>query len=107
MQYKFPPRLIEFLNTYAKISLQPIMKYIKVDFLLAKLNGEITNKSNKKVSKNAKCFKMSASFIIYLLYSLIQSESFLNFVLKLSNRNKNNVTLLQLIDFFQEKIKKK
>lgn len=40
-------------------------------------SNQIHNKSNKKVSKNVKCLKMSASFIIYILYSLIKSESFL------------------------------
>ncbi|CAD8202671.1 unnamed protein product [Paramecium pentaurelia] len=54
MQNKFLPNLIEFLNTYPKVSLQSIMNYFKVDQLLAKLNGgtfpnHFTNKSNNQI----------------------------------------------------------
>ncbi|CAD8195876.1 unnamed protein product [Paramecium pentaurelia] len=123
MQYQFPPHLIEFLNTYTKVSLQPIMNYFQVDQLLVKLNGgtspnQITQKSNRKISKNAlnECYLVNAkscyfsaiaSLITYFLNSLIVSKSVQYFVFTLSNYKKNNVRLLKLIDFFQEKIQKK
>ncbi|CAD8134923.1 unnamed protein product [Paramecium pentaurelia] len=58
MQYQFPPHVTEFLNTYTKVSLQPIMNYFQVDQLLAKLNGgtlpyQISNKSQKKTPVNS------------------------------------------------------
>ncbi|CAD8131008.1 unnamed protein product [Paramecium sonneborni] len=39
MQYQFPPHLRYFLNTYTKISMQPIFDYLQLDQLFEKLSG--------------------------------------------------------------------
>ncbi|CAK69618.1 unnamed protein product (macronuclear) [Paramecium tetraurelia] len=123
MQYQFPPHLKEFLNTYTKVSLQPIMNYFQVDQLLAKLNGgtlpyQVSNKSQQKSTANAlnqfyllnakSCyFSVLASILTYLIYCIIVSESVQEFLFKFYNERDPNSKILKLIDFFQQKIQKK
>ncbi|CAK78577.1 unnamed protein product, partial (macronuclear) [Paramecium tetraurelia] len=77
MQYRFPPHLRQFLDTYTKISLKPILDQLKVDEFIAKLNGgtlpnQQTNHCFKLVLFN-KCQRMLLLlhyFHYYLYYVL-------------------------------------
>ncbi|CAD8156917.1 unnamed protein product [Paramecium octaurelia] len=123
MQYQFPPHLKEFLDTYTKVSLQPIMNYFQVDQLLANLNGgtlpyQVSNKSPQKPTANAlnqfylinakSCyFSVLASILTYLIYCVIVSDSVQKILFKFYNEKNPNSKILKCIDFFQEKIQKK
>ncbi|CAD8126116.1 unnamed protein product [Paramecium sonneborni] len=40
MQYSFPPHFLQFLNTYTKVSLQPILELFQIEELFRSLNGK-------------------------------------------------------------------
>ncbi|CAD8109131.1 unnamed protein product [Paramecium sonneborni] len=122
MQCSFPPHLNYFLNTYTKISMQPIFDYLQIDQLLHKLNGE--NTSNQETNKlqedkniifnqsyllNAKScyFSIFSSALTYIIYCELTSESLQNLINKLFQKFKQNIKILKLLSIFQRKIQKK
>ncbi|CAD8192930.1 unnamed protein product [Paramecium pentaurelia] len=103
MQYKFPPHLSQFLETYTKISLQPILDIFKVNEIIAKLNGgtlpsqgqkskqpQYTNAMNQFYLINAKgCFfSYLASLLTYFMCCLISSIQVSQWLRKRYEKNK-------------------
>ncbi|CAD8166678.1 unnamed protein product [Paramecium octaurelia] len=122
LKSQFPPNFRDFLNTFTKISLQPILNYLKVDQLLEDLNGK--NKSdqvnsnlqpdyeiilNKPYLFNAKScyFSVLASILTYLLYCALVSNTLINFIFKWFQNYPQNSKAIKLIYLFQKYIQKK
>ncbi|CAD8101520.1 unnamed protein product [Paramecium sonneborni] len=122
MLYQFPPHLRNFLNTYTKVSLQPIFDYIGVDSYLIKLQGMSTSNQvnqirnqdpqnilNQNYIFNAKgCyFSVIASILTYIIYCILISQRVERLIIKLSNKYQNNLKMIQIIRLFQKKVQKK
>ncbi|CAD8196471.1 unnamed protein product [Paramecium octaurelia] len=122
MQSEFPPHLRDFLNTYTKVSLKPILNYLQIDQLLEDLNGK--SKSDQVNSKlqpdyeiilnqpylfNAKScyFSALASILTYLLYCALLSNTLRNFIFKWFQKYPDNTKIIKLIHLFQKYIQKK
>ncbi|CAD8097693.1 unnamed protein product [Paramecium sonneborni] len=119
MQYKFPSHLSLFLETYTKISLEPILNILKVDEFIADLNGGTIPNLNKKSFQskqtdplnqiylmNAKgCyFSYFASLLTYYLCCLIASNKLSMWLKKCFKKFQFNIKILKLISMFQRKI---
>ncbi|CAK77967.1 unnamed protein product (macronuclear) [Paramecium tetraurelia] len=119
MEYKFPPHLSQFLETYTKISLQPILEILRVDELMTQLNGGTipylkkksqksnkTNGINQMYLMNAKgCyFSYFASLITYIICCLISSSKISDWVGYYFKKNEEKIKTLRLISIFQQKI---
>ncbi|CAD8124659.1 unnamed protein product [Paramecium sonneborni] len=119
MQYQFPPHLRLFLDTYTKVSLQPILDYFKVDEIITQLNGGLLPYKKKKSSNfnsnyalnsfyliNAKScyFSLLASLLTYIICSAISSQIINQ---KLSNyylKYQQKLKFLKLLSIFQAKV---
>ncbi|CAD8058063.1 unnamed protein product [Paramecium primaurelia] len=88
MQYKFPPHLSQFLETYTKISLQPILDKLRVDELIIKLNG-VKILTNKYVKLDV--FNECQRMLLFLLFIII------NIFCMLSNIFKQSIRLVRTI----------
>ncbi|CAD8104762.1 unnamed protein product [Paramecium sonneborni] len=121
MQCKFPPNLNYFLNTYTKISMQPIFDYLKVDQVLEKLNGgSKQNQVTKKTLEdhniifkqpylfNAKScyFSVFSSALTYLIYCQLSSLSIENILEKLFFKYQKSNKIMKFINIFQRKVQK-
>ncbi|CAD8157761.1 unnamed protein product [Paramecium pentaurelia] len=119
MQSQFPPHLRDFLNTYTKISLQPIFDYFQIDQLLNGFIGVNTsNQENNKLQQDQKkileqpyllnaksCyFSVFGSILTYTIYCLLSSESLKNKIFKCFLKYKNNYKIVQIINKFQTKV---
>ncbi|CAK61926.1 unnamed protein product (macronuclear) [Paramecium tetraurelia] len=119
MQYQFPPNLREFLETYTKVSMQPILDYFQVDKLIAQLNGGFLPYKRKDSSKqssnfelnqiyimNAKScyFSLLASSITYVIYSILASEYVNVKLFKIYSKQMEKMNYLKYIKIFQSKI---
>ncbi|CAD8158129.1 unnamed protein product [Paramecium octaurelia] len=119
MEYKFPPHLSQFLETYTKISLQPILESLRVDELFTNLNGGTIPYLKKKSQKpntinglnqmylmNAKgCyFSYIASLITYFMCCLISSNKVSDWLGCYFKKNEEKIKTLRLISIFQQKI---
>ncbi|CAD8185229.1 unnamed protein product [Paramecium octaurelia] len=123
MQYQFPPHLKQFLDTYTKVSLKPILDYFQVDSLIAKLNGGSlpyqSSRSSASTSSintlncyyliNAKScyFSLAASLMTYFLSILLSHELVNKYAQKLFNNHLYNQKYLKLITTFQRDIQLK
>ncbi|CAD8102878.1 unnamed protein product [Paramecium sonneborni] len=119
MQYQFPPHLTIFLNTYTKVSLQPIFDYFETDQYLRKLKGESTsnqvnqnkdpqNTFNQHYLFNAKScyFSIIASLLTYIIYCLLVSQRVERLFFKLSKKFRIKL-IIQLVLLFQKQIQMK
>ncbi|CAD8154790.1 unnamed protein product [Paramecium octaurelia] len=119
MQYQFPPHLIEFLNTYTKVSLQPILDQLKINELFIKMNGgtlPFQQKINKKQIQtsslnqfflmNAKScyFSLITSIFIFFACCIASSNQLNTIFQNLSKRFKQNGKILKIIILFQRKV---
>ncbi|CAD8103015.1 unnamed protein product [Paramecium primaurelia] len=119
MQYQFPPNLRQFLETYTKVSLSPILDYFQVDEFIAQLNGGFIPYKRKKTQKlsinldfhqvylmNVKScyFSLLASFITYLICSVIASKLINQQLFKYYHKQTQNIKYLKQIQMFQTKI---
>ncbi|CAD8151592.1 unnamed protein product [Paramecium pentaurelia] len=121
MQYKFPPHLYAFLNTYTKISLQPIFNYFHIDQFLTNLNqGQKQNQIDETSYQDTinilkqmyllnvkSCyFSVFASILAYMTCNILVSNFFFNIVDKITYRYQDNLKILKLINKFQKTIQK-
>ncbi|CAK76405.1 unnamed protein product (macronuclear) [Paramecium tetraurelia] len=119
MQYQFPPHLIEFLNTYTKVSLQPILDQLQINELFIKLNGgtlPFQQKSNKNLSQtsslnqffliNAKScyFSVITSILIFFACCIASSNQLNTLFYNLSKKFEQNGRILKIIILFQQKV---
>ncbi|CAD8208385.1 unnamed protein product [Paramecium octaurelia] len=119
MQYRFPPHLRQFLETYTKISLQPILESLHVDEIIAKLNGGTLPYLGKKSQQskqqealnlffliNAKgcIFSYLASLLAYFICCLICSKNISFWLGRNLEKYKDNRTILRIFLNFQKKI---
>ncbi|CAD8094674.1 unnamed protein product [Paramecium primaurelia] len=122
MQYKFPPHLTQFLETYTKISLQPILDSLKVDEIIAQINGGTLPYFRKKSQQskqidvlnqfylmNAKgCyFSYFLSLLTYFMCCLISSIKVSQWMGKNFEKNKDSMKVLRIISIFQKRIQSK
>ncbi|CAK57394.1 unnamed protein product (macronuclear) [Paramecium tetraurelia] len=123
MQYQFPPHLQQFLDTYTKVSLKPILDYFQVDSLIAKLNGgslpyqssrsststPSINTLNCYYIMNAKScfFSLAASLMTYFLSILVSNAQVNNCVQKYFNKYFYNFKFLKLLTKFQRDVQLK
>ncbi|CAD8149832.1 unnamed protein product [Paramecium octaurelia] len=122
MQSQFPPHLRDFLNTYTKVSLQPILNYLKVDQLLEDLNGKSKSDQVKNNLQpdyeiiliqpyllNAKScyFSILASILTYLFYCALISKTLGNFIFQWFEKYQYNNKVVKLTHLFQKCIQKK
>ncbi|CAD8072797.1 unnamed protein product [Paramecium sonneborni] len=121
MQYSFPPHLIQFLNTYTKVSLKPIMDRFKIEELLISLNGGSlpfqstgkstdikTNPLNQFYLFNVQgCyFSILCSLLTYFISKLLSSNKALSFQKCLFKKFQNKLTYLRCDQFFSKKVQK-
>ncbi|CAD8188506.1 unnamed protein product [Paramecium octaurelia] len=119
MQYQFPPNLRQFLDTYTKVSMQPILDYFQVDQLIAQLNGGFLpykRKNSQKQSSNFELnqiyimnakscyFSLLASSITYLICSILASEYVDDKLFKDYSKYTEKMNYLKYIKVFQSKI---
>ncbi|CAD8187652.1 unnamed protein product [Paramecium octaurelia] len=109
MQYKFPPHLRQFLDAYTKISLKPILDSLKIDELIAQINGgTLPNSQNKSTQTNNldQCYLINAkgcflSYIIsavtYILFCLISSNKMSAWLRQIEKKHEENVKILSFI----------
>ncbi|CAK68196.1 unnamed protein product (macronuclear) [Paramecium tetraurelia] len=98
MQYKFPSHLRQFLESYTKISLKPVLDYLNLDQILTNLNGgqlPFQPRKNQPSSQadplnqfyimNAKScyFSLVASFLSYVVCLIFSKTSALNYFNKI------------------------
>ncbi|CAD8119567.1 unnamed protein product [Paramecium sonneborni] len=122
MQYRFPPHFSQFLETYTKISLQPILDCLKVDEIIAELNGGTIPYQKKKSQQsiqvdvmnqlylmNAKgCyFSYLASLLTYFICYFLSSIKFSQWLGRRFEKNKDSMKILRFISIFQKKIQAK
>ncbi|CAD8059006.1 unnamed protein product [Paramecium sonneborni] len=122
MKGQFPPHLNYFLNTYTKISMQPIFDYFQVDQLLNELKGgntsnQVTNKLQEDqdiifdqpylLNVKSCYFSIISSLLTYLIYCQLTSESLEKSIKQLQSKFQQNLKILKFITIFQRKIQKK
>ncbi|CAD8093432.1 unnamed protein product [Paramecium sonneborni] len=121
MQYSFPPHLMQFLNTYTKVSLQPILERFQIEELFRSLNGgslpfKSTSQStqiqanplNQFYLLNAQgCyFSILCSLAAYFISILLSSKKVLLFQRILYDKFKSNYTYLRFNTFYYTTIQK-
>ncbi|CAD8198825.1 unnamed protein product [Paramecium pentaurelia] len=119
MQYKFPPHLMQFLETYTKISLKPILDNLKIDEFIARMNGGTLPNLQKKSSQSTQTNVLNQFYIInakgcylsyilsmltYILCCLITSNQVSAWVVRCLKNNEENLKILRLLSIFQKKI---
>ncbi|CAD8155329.1 unnamed protein product [Paramecium pentaurelia] len=117
MQYQFPQHLKQFLDTYTKISLQPILDFLQIDLILQKLNGgtlpfkkkEVQIQLNTYFLMNSKScyFSILLSLFSYCVFCLITSSKMLYWLQCLEQRFWENSKYLRFQSFIQQKIIRK
>ncbi|CAD8132525.1 unnamed protein product [Paramecium octaurelia] len=120
MQYSFPPHLIQYLNTFTKVSLKPILDYFRIDEILSYLNGGSlpfqSKKSNQNQSNplnqfyllNAKScyFSIFASLITQLISRLLTSQKIEKLHNILFQKFQKSLRYLRIDKLFSQKLQK-
>ncbi|CAK90081.1 unnamed protein product, partial (macronuclear) [Paramecium tetraurelia] len=117
MQFQFPPHFNDFLNSYTKVSLQPILEISQIDQLFAINTSNHVNSNLQQDPKyifqqpylyNVKScyFSVLISMLTYLTYSLISSDNFQQKIFTLFLNFRNNYKVVKLISIFQQKVQR-
>ncbi|CAD8095623.1 unnamed protein product [Paramecium sonneborni] len=119
MQYLFPPNLVQFLNTYTKISLKPILDYFHIEDILKSLNGgSLPFYSKKKLDQNQtnplnqfyllnaqSCyFSIFCSLITFFICVLLTSQKVTYLLKRQFRKFQNNLIYLRCEAFIFRKV---
>ncbi|CAD8179767.1 unnamed protein product [Paramecium pentaurelia] len=118
LQYQFPQHLKQFLDTYTKISLKPILDFLQIDVFLSTLNGgtlpfqkkaqkqNIQNELNTYFLMNSKSCYLSIliSLVSYCMFCLITSSKMVYWIKKLEERLWKNSKYLNICSLIQKNI---